>query len=267
MNRKIDFQGKQVHYNVSGEGNALVFLHGYLESSQIWNGFVDRFVKTHKVICIDLPGHGKSEVIAHVHTMELMAQLVNTVVEEEKIDNLVLFGHSLGGYVTMEYVNQYLNKIQGYCLFHSTCFADDEDKKLNRDREISLVKCGKKMQIIRTNIPKAFADNNLDVLKDRVNETIEIAAMSPNEGIVALLRGMKERNDHSKTLMNPDYTPLLIWGQKDNYIGEDAFKKLLNLAPHASQIVLKNSGHMGFIEEADCAYSGIMTYLDSLKPL
>jgi pimeloyl-ACP methyl ester carboxylesterase len=139
MNKTIDFQGRSVYYNVSGQGSALVFLHGYLESSQIWNGFIDRFVKTHKVICIDLPGHGKSEVIAKVHTMEQMAQIVNVVIEEEGIDRLVLFGHSLGGYVTMEFVNQYPRKIQGYCLFHSTCFADDDDKKLNRDREISLV--------------------------------------------------------------------------------------------------------------------------------
>jgi len=200
-----------------------------------------------------------------VHDMELLAHVVNVVVEEESIEKLTLFGHSLGGYVTMEYLSQYPEKIQGYCLFHSTCFADDEEKKLNRDREISLVKCGKKMQIIRTNIPMAFAASNLEVLKDQINEAIEIAAMSPNDGILALLRGMKERKDHSEALMNEEYVPLLIWGQKDNYIGEAVFKKLLDLAPNASVIVLKNSGHMGFIEEADCAYTGIMTYLVSLN--
>ena len=60
-------------------------------------------------------------------------------------------------------------------------------------------------------------------------------------------------------------TPLLIWGMKDNYIGEEAFNSLVSLAPHASVLVLKNSGHMGFIEEPNFVYDGIVNYLDLLK--
>jgi pimeloyl-ACP methyl ester carboxylesterase len=265
MNKTIDYQGKKVHYTVEGDGNVLLFIHGYLESSEIWSDFILRFKKTHKVVCIDIPGHGKSEVMGQVHGMEIMATVVDLVINAEKIDRVTVFGHSMGGYITMEFVSKYPEKIKGYCLFHSTCFADDEEKKLNRDREISLVMCGKKMQIIHTNIPKAFAESSLEKMADKVSKAKEIASMSPDDGIAALLRGMKERKDHSKTMMNTSITPLLIWGKKDNYIGVKAFNKLLALAPHASVIVLKNSGHMGFVEEPDCVYSGILNYLDSLK--
>jgi pimeloyl-ACP methyl ester carboxylesterase len=136
---------------------------------------------------------------------------------------------------------------------------------MNRDREISLVMCGKKMQIIHTNIPKAFAIDNIDSMKSEISKAKSIASQCNDDGIIALLNGMKQRKDHSKLLSKTPAPVLVIWGEKDNYIGESVFKKLIELAPHAGVIVLKNSGHMGFIEEADYVAAGILSFLDSLK--
>lgn len=265
MEKSIRFKGRSVYYTVKGNGEALLFLHGYLESSEIWSDFISRFDESYKVICVDIPGHGKSEVLGQVHTMKMMAEAVNAVLYAENVNKLTILGHSMGGYITMEFVNTYPQKTRGYCLFHSTCFADNDEKKLNRDREISLVLCGKKMQIIHTNVPKAFADNNIKKLNDQLVKAKQIAKEAPEEGIIALLRGMKEREDHSELFSNSIFTPLIIWGKQDNYIGEATFNKLLALAPEAKTIVLENSGHMGFIEEAENAYKGIISYLNELK--
>lgn len=265
MTKSIDYQGIEVSYTIDGSGPALLFLHGYLESSEIWNGFIQRFTGSYSVLCMDIPGHGNSEVLGDVHEMSEMARVAGAVLDAEDIERVVLFGHSMGGYVTMEFVRIFPERTVGYCLFHSTCFADNEEKRLNREREISLILCGKKLQIIRTNIPKGFAEENLEKMKEKVNGAIQIASGSSEEGTIALLRGMMERLDHSEILKRPIPPPLVIWGKKDNYIGEPVFRKLADLAPHATFIVLKNSGHMGFIEESDCAYNGIVNYLESLS--
>jgi pimeloyl-ACP methyl ester carboxylesterase len=165
----------------------------------------------------------------------------------------------------MEFLHLFPERTRGYCLFHSTCFADSEEKRENRDREISLVLCGKKLQIIRTNIPKGFSEANIEKMADKVEWARRLAAANPDEGIIALLQGMKQRRDHSDLLGRTSPPPLIIWGRGDNYIGEEVFNKLVGLAPHATVVVLKNSGHMGFIEEPDCAYSGMFNYLASLK--
>lgn len=265
MNKFIEYQGRKVHYSIEGKGEALLFIHGYLESSAVWSGFSDRFNNMYTTICLDIPGHGRSEVLGQVHEMSDMARVADAVLAAEGIEKVFVLGHSMGGYITMEMVNIFPEKIKGYCLFHSTCFADNEEKKLNRDREISLVMCGKKMQIIHTNIPKGFADSNIAALSLEIAHAKEIAAASSDEGTIALLQGMKVRKDHSDLLRRVAPVPLLIWGKKDNYISEEVFHRLVSLAPHASVIILKNSGHMGFIEEADCVFTGIMNYLDSLK--
>ena len=265
MDHSIDYQGINIHYTLEGSGPALLFLHGYLESSLIWKEFVSRFTADYRVICLDIPGHGSSGVLGPVHEMDEMARVAAAVLDAEGIDEVVVIGHSMGGYITMDFVHIFPERTKGYILFHSTCFADNDEKKLNRDREISLVMCGKKMQIIHTNIPKGFADLNLDRLAGDVALAKEIAAGNSNEGIIALLQGMKRRKDHTDTLKSSNPAPLIIWGRKDNYIGEEVFKKLCAIAPLANTVVLDESGHMGFLEEPGKAFEGIINYLATIQ--
>ncbi len=265
MTKSLDYKGTGIHYTTEGSGTTLFFLHGYLESSEIWNGFTQRFAGSFRVICMDIPGHGRSGTLGEVHGMGEMARAAAAVLDAEGIDKAVVVGHSMGGYVTMEFVHQFPERTLGYCLFHSTCFADNEEKRQNREREISLILCGKKLQIIRTNIPKAFADEHLESMKESVTRAIEVASGSSEEGTVALLRGMMARSDHSGLLKRSLPPPMIIWGERDNYIGKPVFEKLVGLAPHAAVTVLKKSGHMGFIEEPDCAYTGMLNYLTTLQ--
>ncbi len=265
MKYTIDYKGIELSYLKEGKGDSLIFLHGYLEAKEIWNDFSSRFTDKYSVICIDLPGHGESGLFGRVHEMDELASVVNAVMLHENIEQTVLVGHSMGGYVALSFAEMFPEKLSGYCLFHSSCFADDEEKKLNRDREISLVRRGKKNYIIRTNIPKCFADSNIESMDNKVQELKEIALKASDDGIIALIRGMKSRKDHTETLRRTIPAPLIIWGEGDNYIPEEVFKALLVVSPEASALVLKNSGHIGFIEEPDLTYFELLKYLDSLK--
>ena len=96
-----------------------------------------------RVLTLDLPGHGQSGIWGKVHSMDDLAGSVNAILEAENIEKVFLVGHSMGGYVAMAFAELFPEKLIGYSLFHSTCFADTEEKKKNRDREISLVFAGK----------------------------------------------------------------------------------------------------------------------------
>jgi len=265
MEKSLNYKGVAISYQTMGDGPAIIFLHGYLESSQVWGTFLNRFIKLYRVIAIDLPGHGKSEILGPVHTMSEMAAVVNAILIEEQVQQCVLFGHSMGGYVVMEFAHEYRDKLRGYGLIHSTCFADSEEKRENRDREIALIRCGKKNQVIHTNIPKSFADFNLEKMEKEVLCVKEMALSFSDEGTIALLQGMKKRADHSATLKKMPPSPLIVYGKSDNYISEDIFQKMVGMVPQATAVLLKNSGHMGFLEEPDCLFSGIVGYLSSLQ--
>lgn len=265
MQKRIEFSGTGVVYSDLGEGPCLVLLHGYLETGEIWDSFADRFPQGYRLIIPDLPGHGRSGTWGEMHSMDDLAGAVNAIVEAEGIRKIFLVGHSMGGYVVMAFAELFPEKLLGYSLFHSTCFADTDEKRVNRDREISLVLCGKTRQIVLVNIPKAFSMDNVDLMPEEVERARRIALENREEGIVAMLNGMKARPDRTAVLKNSGVPLLLIGGMKDNYIPVDVFERLVSLAPHARVLRLEKSGHMGFIEEPDKVVQAFVEMLDQFK--
>jgi len=251
MEKRISFRECDLVYLDYGEGKCIVLLHGYLERGKIWQAFTKLMPEGYRFIVPDLPGHGDSGSWGRVHTMDDLAVAVNAILEAEGIPEIFLAGHSMGGYVCMAFADLYPERLAAYALVHSTPFADTDEKRENREREISLVLCGKKRQIVLVNIPKAFASVNLDRMSPQVESLKHMALMSPDEGMIALLNGMKERPDRTAVLQNPELPLLLIGGMKDNYIPVEVFEKLASLAPHARVLRLENSGHMGFMEEPE----------------
>ena len=83
----INFRGSQIHYKVEGKGDALVLLHGFLESSTMWNSLMPVLSKRFKVISVDLPGHGKSGVFGDTHSMQLMA---DCILEQQQKDRRLI---------------------------------------------------------------------------------------------------------------------------------------------------------------------------------
>ena len=260
----MEYKGAGLVYYDRGEGPCLVLLHGYLESAEIWDSFADRIPQGYRLIIPDLPGHGHSGTWGDTHSMDDLAGALSAILKEEDIKKIFLVGHSMGGYVLMAFAELFPEKLLGYSLFHSTPFADNDEKRENRDREISLVLCGKKRQIVLVNIPKAFSMDNVDRMPEEVERARRIALESSDQGIVALLRGMKERPDRTAILKEASLPLLLIGGMKDNYIAAEVFDKLVALAPHAQVLNLEESGHMGFIEEPEKVLPVLLGMMDQL---
>ncbi len=261
MITKLDYKGHLITIADEGKGIPVVFVHGYLESMEIWKPFSDGFKDMFRVIRIDIPGHGKSGILNEVHTMDLMAEVIRFVLDVLFIDRCVLTGHSLGGYIALAFADHYPERLLGFCLFHSHPFADNEEKKQNRDREIELVRSGKKDLVCNTNIPKHFAGQNLDRLKAEVERAKKIAAKTPEKGIIAILEGMKERPDRQKVISNTEVPLLWILGKKDNLISLDTISAKVTLNDKGKLFILGNSGHMGFIEEPKVSMEKLRSFI------
>jgi pimeloyl-ACP methyl ester carboxylesterase len=95
-----------------------------------------QFCKENRVITIDLLGHGETECLGYVHTMEDNADAVHSVLLELGIRKSILVGHSMGGYVALAFAELYPEYVKGLALLNSTASADSEERKLNRDRAI-----------------------------------------------------------------------------------------------------------------------------------
>ncbi len=257
---KIKFRDAAIAYTISGKGDTLVLLHGFIESTQIWKDFVPELEKHFRVVCIDLPGHGESDCIGYVHEMELNAEAVHAVLQHLGIKNCVITGHSMGGYVTLAFAEKYPELVKGLCLFHSTALPDSEEKKKDRDKAIGVVK-NDPMVFIRTVIPNLFAPANREKFKKEIEELIALSAKTPQQGIVATLEGMKNRKDRTYVLKEAKFPVLIISGKQDTVVPIDSLLPQLAMPKHCEALILDNVGHTGFIEEKETTLKALLNFV------
>ena len=239
----------------------VVLLHGYLESSLVWEDFVPYLYKEVRVVTLDLPGHGISVVTGEVHTMDFLADTVADALTALGIGRCTLVGHSMGGYVALAFCERHPEMLDGLVLLSSTPNRDTPEKAENRRREIALVKAGKKEMLARGAPAAGFAEENRARMQDHIEDLTEQVFLTEDEGIVALLGGMIARKDQNAMLRSSKVPQLFILGRKDGYIPPEAAEKMVAEHPQAKVVWLENSGHMGFLEEPDATARAILDFV------
>jgi pimeloyl-ACP methyl ester carboxylesterase len=248
MIRHTPFKNISVGFTDTGKGRALVLLHGFPETSEVWDEFAVKLARHFRIIAIDLPGFGQTPCIGYVHSMELMAECVKTVMDSLGLRKYFITGHSMGGYVALAFAELFPDKLSGLCLFHSTSLPDSPEKKLDRDRVIALVKQDPKHYVNEV-IPTLFAAEHIRLYKEDIRELKHLAQSVSQQGIINALEGMKERPQRDWILQQAKFPVLFIIGKKDRVIPFESLLKQAELAKQASILMLEDSGHMGFIEE------------------
>lgn len=253
MTADVLYREVPVVYEIYGnkQKDAIVLLHGYLESHMVWQGFAGELSKNYFVVSIDLPGHGLSGTYSRVHCMDEMAEAVLTVLDKLKLQKVHLIGHSMGGYVALAFRENYQHRLYSFTLFHSTCLADDDEKRAKRDDDIKMVSEGNKQFLVERHVPMTFAVENQEQFSDDILRIKEIAMKTPDQGIIAVLCGMKRRPDRCILLRDELIPFLIIAGGKDNFIPLELSQRIASMGSNLKLEVLENSGHMGFIEESE----------------
>jgi pimeloyl-ACP methyl ester carboxylesterase len=260
----FQFRNGRINYSDTGEGSVLVLLHGYLESSEVWNGFERGLSASFRVITVDLPGHGLSDVYGEIHTMEFIAEAIKGLLSELNTGKAFFIGHSLGGYVTLAFLELFPEYLSGYCLFHSHPFADPPEAIEKRHREIAIVRAGKKDLMYPDNVMRMFATSNLEKFEAALQRSKEIASYLPGDGIIAVLNGMIARPSRLKFMEEGKIPCLWILGSMDNYIDCNLVLGKVNLPDNSKVIILNESGHIGFIEEESLSIKIISDFVNSL---
>ena len=232
----------------------VVLLHGYLESMLVWEDFVPLLYKKVRVITLDIPGHGISEVKGEVHSMDYLADTLAAGLTALGIGHAFVVGHSMGGYIALAFCERHPQMTDGIVLLSSTPNADSEEKRKNREREIALVRSGKKELLAHSAPAAGFAPENRGRMQPYIDDLAEIVHITEDAGIVALLGGMIARKDQNAMLRTCGKPQLFILGCRDGYISNETANKMIADHPQAEVVRLTESGHMGFLEEpAKCA--------------
>lgn len=247
MVKSAEFRGGKVQYSDRGKGRAIVLLHGFLESSEIFSELTSDLARSYRVISIDLPGHGGTPSLGYTHTMEFMAECVKSVLDSIGLRKYVMIGHSMGGYVALAFAEKFPQQLAGFGLFHSTALPDSEERKADRLRLAEIVR-NDHTKFVSDLIPRLFAPENRTILSDKVEKARVIALATPRDGIVAALLGMKDRPSREHVLKQAECPVLFIIGKQDVILAWDNLMYLTGLPKKSVQVVMEHAGHMGFYE-------------------
>ncbi len=262
MNKQIDYKGSIINYNIDGSSaKTVVLLHGFLEDLSMWSEFTKLYGSSYKIISIDLPGFGKSGIISDNHSMQLMAEVVNNILVGENVVSCFMVGHSMGGYVALAFADLFPKKLKGLVLFHSQASADDCHAKKNRDRTIGIVN-NNHSKYISSFIPLLFAEENLAKFNNEIKNLIKSSLQTNDEGIIAALRGMRDRFDYTELLGKLEIPVLFIIGKRDSRIPLEKINQQILLPKISETLILEHVGHMGFIEAKDITYASVSSFID-----
>ncbi|MEQ8924973.1 MAG: alpha/beta hydrolase [Fulvivirga sp.] len=255
-----------IHSEIIGEGNPVVLIHGFCETSSIWKPLINKLALSHQVITLDLPGFGKSPLQSINFSIMDIAEMVHGYLEEKNLLNSALVGHSLGGYVTLAIAERHAADYKGFGLFHSTSFADDDEKKRSRNKTIEFVKKRGVQVFADSFVQQLFYVKNRAHLENEIKVVINAAAETSAASLISYMEAMRDRPDRSEVLKSIDQPTLFIAGDQDGSVPIDKSRAQYGLMKDATIAELKDVAHMGMYEATQKCFIAINEFLSKVYP-
>ena len=245
MQKSLTFKNANISFSDQGTGTAVVLIHGFLENTTMWKNVVPEISKRNRVVTIELLGHGKTDCIGYMHTMELFAETIAAVLKELKIRKCILVGHSLGGYIALAFAEKHPQKVKGLCLMNATSNEDTAERKALRLRANKMI-ANNFRNMVRMSFANLFGPKSKTIFKEEMELAILEALQTPMQGYIAAQEGMQLRANRNHVLTDNSFKKLLIIGKKDPVLD---FETSLDEAEKTnSAFVVFENGHMPHIE-------------------
>ncbi len=245
-------KGTRVAYKKHPKGSGdlqipLVLLHGFCEDHGVWAP-VNSLLTPPSLLWIDLPGFGGSELPVNPD-MKPYAEAILAVLEAESIHQCVMIGHSIGGYVALEFASRWPERLVGLGLFHSHPFEDSAERKTARQRGLDTLQAGKRDLYVTQLFHNLFAPRFLQKNAGILSQLILNGKKQSADGISAALQAMLTRRDHQQTLSSLKDCPVLfLLGKLDSLVTPEQGLKAALLPEITDLQLLPEAAHMAMYE-------------------
>ena len=252
MEKTFTYLNAEISYKVLGQGPEVFLLHGFGEDSSIWNKQVS-FLQSHCTLYLpDLPGSGKSSLLEGTEiSIEDYAEVILQILEKENLQQAIVLGHSMGGYITLALAEKNPGRVKAFGLIHSTAFADSADKKSSRLKSIEFIENHGSHAFLKNTIPNLFSDNFKNSNSPVLQSVVDAGESISTNSLIQYLSAMMRRPDRTEVLKQSTVPVLFIVGDQDVAAPIDDLKEQIHLPKQPYIHILANVGHMGMLEATD----------------
>lgn len=262
MNPGIDskyliVENVKIHYLIAGQGEPILFIHGFPTSSYLWRIIMSDLKSTYKVIAIDLPGYGKSDKrINDSYSFRYYNSILSAFIDQLGLKTVTLGVHDVGGPLGLYWMTQNMERVERLILFNTLVYPNFSwAVKLFGLATITPVV--KQWLTSKAGIKKAleFGVVNKNKLTEEIIEAYQQPFANKTSRKVLLktvqrlsMKGFKEIEEKLHLYTGP---VLIIYGENDKILPKvgDTMKEVKKNLPQANILSIPNCGH--FLQE-DC---------------
>ena len=273
-------RGTEIAFIERGKGRPIVLLHGYPFDRSMWSEQLGALAAAgFRAIAPDLRGLGETEApisagdsggeshrlkSVPLATMEDMARDVAALLDELKVENAVICGLSMGGYVAFEFIHLFPTRVLGLVLAGTRAPADNEQEKAGREQQVQTMLRAGMVPISIATLPKLLAPRTLAEKPNVVKEVRRMITQTDSKGAAAAQRGMAARRDYSGDLPNISVPTLIIVGREDS-IRPVADAEFMHQGIRNSRLeIIEDAAHMTNMEQPEVFNSALLTFLKQL---
>ncbi|MCF8238075.1 MAG: alpha/beta hydrolase [Saprospiraceae bacterium] len=246
---------------------SVVLLHGFCEDRRVFEQVMPLLdQKNFTWFLPDLPGFGDA---VNLGLLELSITGYADQVRDWILDNnkgsVIMAGHSMGGYVALEFASHYAQQLNGVILMHSQMRADSPEKRKSRDDQIKFLKKNGLSKYARKLIPSLYTAEFREANPDLIRLWIQRACLYNDQGVSLAIQAMRDRKDHTQTVRELDIPVGFIAGAKDPLIPKEASLEESHVAKVTSFHLLENAGHMGMLEDPEAFAQALQATVKQLS--
>jgi 3-oxoadipate enol-lactonase len=270
-------RGLEMAYIDSGEGPTMLFLHGYPFDKSMWSGQLAAIVAAvFRAIAPDLRGLGETvaptlvgDSAGESHrlksvplaTMDEMARDAAALLDYLRVEQAIVCGLSMGGYVAFEFMHLFPARVLGLVLAGTRAPADNEQEKAGREQQVMTMLRAGMVPISIATLPKLLAQRTLAEKPDVVKRVRAMITRSDPKGAAAAQRGMAARRDYSEDLPKIDVPTLIIVGREDS-IRPVADAEFMHRGIRNSHLeIIEDAAHMTNMEQPEVFDEALLEFL------
>ena len=262
ISKKVLFKNSVLHYKVTGTGKCLMLIHGFGEDWRVWKYQIEAISKHYTLILPNIFGSGDSDMLEGENiTIDNYAEGLKEIILAEKIKQLSIFGHSMGGYIALAYLAQFPEDVSSIGLLHSTAYADDENKIEERNKSIQFIREFGSLPFLKSSVPKLFSAFKHN--KSFFDAFMQMGINISKNTLIQYYNAIKNRPDRIDLLKKVTIPVLFISGMEDKVVSyNDNIGQ--SILPSISEIkLLTNTAHIGFYENPDLSNNAIILFLQN----
>jgi 3-oxoadipate enol-lactonase len=243
--------GAKIYYEVHGEGEPVIFLHGIMMNTQSWSGFIPELSKRFKLILLDFRDQGQSSRMKDQYDQNIHVGDVISLLDALNISKIHMMGLSYGGQVTLRLALQHQKRIKSLCLFNTPNLITRHLLEIGKAWETA-AELNDGARFFQLAVPfiysEPFYETHLDFLMERQKMFKSVLTQDWFEGFIRLCRSVKGYSISREELKTIKVPTLLVGADLDIVVSQRSMNDIHENIPNCEFMMIPRAGHGAFLE-------------------